>query len=70
VPALTGESGAHEESPTMKKGALEIAMVGERPTLDIQMSMTILTYEIMWYVFESLFTYDHAQSDPAAGRVT
>jgi len=24
------------------------------------MSTTILTYEIMWHVFESLFTYDHA----------
>jgi peptide/nickel transport system substrate-binding protein len=41
-------------------GILKVATIGEPPTLDIQMSTTILTYEIMWHVFESLFTYDHA----------
>ena len=43
-------------------GVLKVATAGEPPTLDIQMSTTVLTYEIMWHVFESLFTYDQAFS--------
>src|SRR5256712_14140819 len=48
-----------EETPPLG-GVLKVATVGEPPTLDIQMSTTVLTYDIMWHVFESLFTYDHA----------
>src|SRR5213594_4669565 len=48
-----------QETPRLG-GVLKVATVGEPPTLDIQMSTTVLTYEIMWHVFESLFTYDHA----------
>src|SRR6266545_3737566 len=54
----TGDLRAEETPRT--GGILKIATMGEPPTLDIQMSTTILTYEIMWHVFESLFTYDHA----------
>jgi peptide/nickel transport system substrate-binding protein len=43
-----------------KGGTLKVATIGEPPTLDIQKSTTVLTYEIMWHVFESLFTYDQA----------
>ena len=33
-----------------KGGTLKVATVGEPPTLDIQKSTTVLTYEIMWHV--------------------
>src|SRR5439155_994744 len=48
-----------QETPRVG-GVLKVATVGEPPTLDIQMSTTAITYEIMWHVFESLFTYDPA----------
>src|SRR5207245_8523579 len=48
-----------QETPRVG-GVLKVATVGEPPTLDIQMSTTVITYEIMWHVFESLFTYDPA----------
>ena len=53
-----GEPGA--QPAPRKGGILRVATVGEPPTLDIQKSTTVLTYEIMWHVFESLFTYDRA----------
>ena len=39
-------------------GVLKVASIGEPPTLDIPMSTAMITYEIMWHVNESLFTYD------------
>ncbi len=39
-------------------GILKVATIGEPPTLDIPMSTAVITYEIMWHVNESLFTYD------------
>src|SRR5262245_39490038 len=48
-----------QETPRMG-GVLKVAAIGEPPTLDIQATTTVLTYEIMWHVFESLFTYDSA----------
>jgi peptide/nickel transport system substrate-binding protein len=41
-------------------GVLKVATIGEPPTLDIPNSTAVLTYEIMWHVNESLFTYDKA----------
>lgn len=46
-----------QETPRMG-GVLKVAAIGEPPTLDIPMSTAVLTYEIMWHVNESLFTYD------------
>ena len=39
-------------------GVLKVATIGEPPTLDMPMSTATLTYEIMWHVNETLFTYD------------
>jgi peptide/nickel transport system substrate-binding protein len=50
---------AAQETPRMG-GVLRVAAIGEPPTLDIQATTTVLTYEIMWHVYESLFTYDRA----------
>jgi peptide/nickel transport system substrate-binding protein len=46
-----------QETPRMG-GVLKVASIGEPPTLDIPMSTAVITYEIMWHVNESLFTYD------------
>ena len=39
-------------------GVLKVAIVGEPPSLDIPITTATLTYELMWHVNESLFTYD------------
>ena len=48
-----------QETPRMG-GVLKVAIVGEPPSLDIPMTTATLTYELMWHVNESLFTYDKA----------
>src|SRR5919201_1455868 len=50
---------AAQETPRMG-GVLKVASIGEPPTLDIQATTTVLTYEIMWHVYEPLFTHDRA----------
>jgi hypothetical protein len=39
-------------------GVLKVAIIGEPSSLDIPMTTATLTYELMWHVNESLFTYD------------
>src|SRR5918996_304205 len=39
-------------------GVLKVATIGEPPTLDLQATTTVLTYEIMWHVYEPLFAHD------------
>src|SRR5438067_6482489 len=54
---LTATGARAQETPRMG-GILKVASIGEPPTLDIQTTTTVLTYEIMWHVFEPLFTHD------------
>jgi len=53
-------SAAHAQEAPRMGGVLKVASIGEPPTLDIQATTTVLTYEIMWHVYESLFTHDRA----------
>jgi peptide/nickel transport system substrate-binding protein len=46
-----------QEKPRMG-GIIKVATIGEPPTLDLQATTTVLTYEIMWHVYEPLFTHD------------
>jgi peptide/nickel transport system substrate-binding protein len=48
---------AAQETPRAG-GVLKVASIGEPPTLDIQATTTVLTYEIMWHAYETLFAYD------------
>lgn len=50
--------GAHAQDAPRMGGVLKVAIIGEPPSLDIPMTTATLTYEIMWHVNESLFTYD------------
>src|SRR5205809_2460471 len=59
VLVLAAAGAAAQETPRMG-GALKVAAIGEPPTLDIQATTTVLTYEIMWHVYEPLFTHDRA----------
>ena len=55
---LGADAGAQETPRT--GGVLKVATIGEPPTLDIPLSTAVITYEIMWHVNETLFTYDAA----------
>src|SRR5436189_6428882 len=54
---LATAGAAAQETPRMG-GVLKVAIIGEPPTLDLQATTTVLTYEIMWHVYEPLFTHD------------
>ena len=54
---LAPTPGVAQETPRMG-GVLKVATIGEPPTLDMPMSTATITYEIMWHVNETLFTYD------------
>ena len=43
-------------------GVLRIATVGEPPSLDPHWTQATLTHQIMWHVFETLYTFDMAWS--------
>src|ERR1051326_3893132 len=51
VPAL-----AQEQPRT--GGVIKVAMIGEPPSLDPHTTTAVITQQIMWHVFETLYTYD------------
>jgi len=63
---LAPTPGVTQETPRMG-GVLKVATIGEPPTLDVPMSTATITYEIMWHVNETLFTYD-ANFNPSSRR--
>ena len=46
-----------QEQPRMG-GILKVAMIGEPPGLDLHTTTAVITQQIMWHVFETLYTYD------------
>src|SRR5216684_1772638 len=46
-----------QDQPRMG-GVLKVAMIGEPPSLDLHTTTAVITQQIMWHVFETLFTYD------------
>ena len=49
---------AAQEQPRMG-GVLKAAMIGEPPTLDLHATTAVITQQISWHIFETLYTYDH-----------
>src|SRR5215470_12054852 len=45
------------ESPRVG-GVLKAAMIGEPPSLDLHWTTAVITQQITWHVYETLFTYD------------
>jgi peptide/nickel transport system substrate-binding protein len=39
-------------------GVLKVAMIGEPPSLDLHWTTAVITQQITWHVFETLYTYD------------
>ncbi|MBI2217638.1 MAG: ABC transporter substrate-binding protein [Candidatus Rokubacteria bacterium] len=48
---------AAQEQPRMG-GVLKAAMIGEPPSLDLHWTTAVITQQITWHVYETLFTYD------------
>jgi peptide/nickel transport system substrate-binding protein len=46
-----------QEQPRMG-GVLKAGMIGEAPTLDLHVTTAVITQQITWHVYETLFTYD------------
>jgi peptide/nickel transport system substrate-binding protein len=59
--ALTAPA-AGQDQPRMG-GVLKAAMIGEPPSLDLHTTTAVITQQIAWHVFETLYTYD-AQFNP------
>jgi peptide/nickel transport system substrate-binding protein len=54
--ALTGPAAA-QEAPR-PGGVLKAAMIGEPPSLDLHWTTAVITQQIAWHVYETLYTYD------------
>ncbi len=52
APAVTAQ-----EQPRMG-GVLKAGMIGEAPSLDLHVTTAVITQQIMWHVYETLYTYD------------
>ena len=50
-----------QESPR-PGGVLKVAMIGEPPSLDLHSTTAVITQQITWHVYETLYTYDKAYS--------
>jgi peptide/nickel transport system substrate-binding protein len=61
--SLVTVASAHGEEPPRTGGVLKAAMIGEPPSLDLHTTTAVITQQIMWHVYETLFTYD-AQYNP------
>jgi peptide/nickel transport system substrate-binding protein len=55
---LISATAVHAQEKPRSGGVLKVATIGEPPTLDLQATTTVLTYEIMWHVYEPLFAHD------------
>ena len=39
-------------------GVLKAAMIGEPPSLDLHWTTAVITQQITWHIYETLYTYD------------
>src|SRR5215510_14269279 len=58
VLSLLGVIPATAQEQPRVGGVLKVAMIGEPPTLDLHTTTAVITQQIMWHVFETLYTYD------------
>jgi peptide/nickel transport system substrate-binding protein len=56
APAATAQ-----EQPRMG-GVLKAGMIGEAPTLDLHATTAVITQQITWHIYETLYTYDKNMS--------
>src|SRR5262249_32913027 len=56
IGALAG--AARADHPPPPGGVLKAAMIGEPPALDLHWTTAVITQQITWHVYETLYTYD------------
>jgi peptide/nickel transport system substrate-binding protein len=54
--ATAGIASAQEQP--RQGGVLKAAMIGEPPSLDLHSTTAVITQQISWHIYETLFTYD------------
>jgi peptide/nickel transport system substrate-binding protein len=56
---FAGPLAAQESAGKPKAGGIfKAAMIGEPPTLDLHTTTAVIVQQIMWHVYETLYTYD------------
>src|SRR5262245_59063245 len=48
------------QEPPRMGGALTAAMIGEPPSLNLHWTTAVITQQITWHVYETLYTYDRS----------
>ena len=49
---------AHAQDKPRAGGIFKAAMIGEPPTLDLHSTTAVITQQITWHIYETLYTYD------------
>ena len=68
---LTSASAATAQEQPRMGGVLKAGMIGEAPTLDQHATTAVITQQITWHMYETLYTYDKNMSPipmPAEGH--
>ena len=55
-------SAATAEEPPRMGGVLKAGMIGEPPTLDLHVTTAVITQQITWHIYETLYTLDKSLS--------
>ncbi len=50
--------GAHAQEQPRMGGVLKAGLIGEAPTLDLHATTAVITQQITWHMYETLYTYD------------
>ena len=53
----TAPAATAQEQPRMG-GVLKVGLIGEAPTLDLHATTAVITQQITWHMYETLYTYD------------
>src|SRR5262249_53636631 len=56
VAALVSPATAQEQPRS--GGVLRVGLIGEAPTLDLHVTTAVITQQITWHIYETLYTYD------------
>src|SRR6266498_2773870 len=55
---LAPAPGAHGQEQPRMGGVLKAGLIGEAPTLDLHATTAVITQQITWHMYETLYTYD------------
>jgi peptide/nickel transport system substrate-binding protein len=55
---LAGSVSAPAQEQPRPGGILKSAMIGEPPSLDLHWTTAVITQQIAWHIYETLYTYD------------